>query len=477
MTNKLFLIVGLILFSIGVYAQENQEENGLKVGSWVHKDKRGLVFAKGTYRNNRRVGQWSFYVSALARFTQVPDVTGHYNSAGMKDEKWVFVDSKTKLKIIANFANNLMEGECRYYSPEGGLLARGLMNAGIRHGKWIFYYNNQKMTEGFYQNGIKINKWIYDYFPEKTLHVKGAYTYNNGVKSGRMEYYRVENHPIFGNEELLSGVGTYTNGRKTGRWIEFSLGLKGKLVQTGSYTRGGQRYGHWKTTLGGKNYELASYNNGKLEGVFKQYYNNGRIKYSTTYKDGLEVGKFTRYYSNGYKKEEGFFQLAANTDEAKRDTTYFILKLPLEYHFDLVELDFPNLEYHYISWIKEAGWSIHPVELDRRFELYKDYGKEPHRRYTSIAIGDKSGVLSGDYQSFHPNGKLKMIGKYYPIVTEVFDPETNTIIKDFARDGEWKKYDDNGYLMRTFYYKRGKLIKMLDDKGHVMGINDDDTKG
>ena len=56
------------------------------------------------------------------------------------------------------------------------------------------------------------------------------------------------------------------------------------------------------------------------------------------------------------------------------------------------------------------------------------------------------------------------------MVTEVFDPETNTIVQDFARDGEWKQYDENGYIMRSISYDKGKLLKMLDDKGNEMGV-------
>jgi len=476
MIKKLLVLLFLTSLGLNLSAQENREENGMKVGEWAHKDKRGHVYAKGTYKNNLRVGRWHFYISPLARYTQKHDVTGSYNSSGVKEGEWVLTDTKTKIKVIANFTNNLMEGECKYYNSAGDLIARGLMNAGIRHGKWIFYRNNEKMTEGYYQDGIKIDKWKYDYYPTPNTHVKGEFTYTDGKKSGRLEYYRVERHPVFGTDELLSGVGTYTNGRKTGRWIEYSEGLKGQLVETGRYTRNGKRHGYWKTTLGRKNYEAAVYNNGILDGTYKQYHDNGKLKYVTNFENGFEVGEFTRYYSNGNVEEKGTLKLSTNPDDVTRDTTYFVLKLPLEYHFNLVELDFGQLQYHYITWIKDAGWSIPPAELDRRFNLYKDYGKEPHRRYTNIEEHNKKVVRVGEYKAFHKNGTLKLEGEYYPAVTEVFDPETSTVMIDYARDGEWKQYDDNGYLMRTLFYDKGNLIKTLDDKGNETGTSDDSDK-
>jgi antitoxin component YwqK of YwqJK toxin-antitoxin module len=472
------LITILLLSSlvISVLAQENREENGMKVGDWAEIDTRGMVYARGSYRDNIRVGKWKFYISPIARFTKVADVMGEYSESGMKTGQWTLIDNTTKMKIIANFENNLPEGEMRYYNENDDLIAKGLMAAGIRHGKWIFYYNNEKMTEGFYKDGVKIDTWVYDYFPEKKVHVKGQFSYTNGIKSGKIEYYRVENHPIFGPDELLSGIGKYTRGRKTGRWIEYKQGLKGQLVETGNYTAVGKRHGYWKTTLGRKNYQAAVYNNGILNGAFKQYHDNGKLAYSTSYQNGFEVGEFTRYYDNGNKEEQGTFEYTTTTDAVTRDTTYFVLKLPIIYHFNLVDVDFQNLNYSYITWINDIGWSIQPAELDRRFALYQNYGRESSRRFTDIDIRTRKVVRTGDYKAFHKNGKLKLEGKYYPKVTEVFDPETNTTIKDFARDGEWKQYDDNGYLMRTIYYDKGNLLKMLDDKGNEMGVNDDNKE-
>lgn len=474
MLQKLFITTILITtISLRVFGQDNKLEDGMKVGSWAEIDQRGMVYARGSYSDNIRVGKWYFYVSPIARFTKEPDVIGEYNESGMKTGQWTLVDNSTKMKIIANFENDLLEGEMRYYDEDDDLIARGLMNAGIRHGKWIFYYNNEKMTEGFYKNGVKIDSWVYDYFPEKTTHVKGKFDYIDGVKSGKIEYYRVENHPIFGPDELLSGIGKYTRGRKVGRWIEYKQGLKGQLVETGNYTAAGKRHGYWKTTLGRKNYQAAVYDNGVLNGAFKQYHDNGKLAYSTTYQNGFEVGQFTRYYENGNKEEEGTFEHTTTAGAVTRDTSYFILKLPIMYHFHLVDVDFQNLNYSYITWIDDIGWSIPPAELDRRFALFQDYGREPNRRFTNINVINKKVIRTGEYKAFHENGKLKLEGKYYPEVTEVFDPETNTIIKDFARDGEWKQYDDNGYLMRTIYYDKGDMIRILDDKGKEMGVNDD----
>lgn len=474
MINKILVIILFATFSSSILAQENRMENGVKVGRWAHKDDRDLVYAEGNYSDGVREGKWLYFVSPISRYTHVPDVKGSYTETGQKTGTWTFISTQTKIRVEAEFSNDLMDGTCSYYDPEGQLLATGLMSAGIRHGQWVFYLNGAKITEGYYQNGIKIGDWIYDYYPEPHTHVKGMFNFDDGVKNGKLEYYRVDNHPKFGTDELLSGIGTFSNGKKIGRWIEYSQGLKGEFVETGNYNRSGKRQGYWKSTIERKNYQAAIYENGVLNGVFKQYHDNGRLKYETTFQNGLAFGPFKRYYNNGHLEEKGTTTFSPNNSDVTKDTVYYPLELPYEYHFQLVELpNFQQMDHHYVTWISDPSYSIEPAELDRRFDIYKDYGLEPHKRIVNIKVVGKKVVREGEYQAFFRNGKLKLAGSYYPKVTDVFDPQTNTSYRDFARDGEWKQYDDNGYIMKTMTYDKGKLLKMLDDKGNEMGISTD----
>lgn len=477
MIKKILVLILIASISSSIVAQENRTENGMKVGKWVHKDEHDLIFAEGNYDDNFRTGKWSFYVSPISRYTHSPDVSGRYSETGQKIGTWTFISSETKIRIEAEFVNGLMEGTCTYYDSNGDILATGLMSAGIRHGKWIFYHKEHKMTEGYYQNGIKIGDWVYDYYPEKNLHIKGSFNYDNGEKTGKLEFYRVDHHPQFGTEELLSGIGTYANGKKIGRWIEYSQDLKGgELVETGNYSRSGKRQGYWKSTVKRRNYQAAMYDNGVLNGAFKQYHDNGKLKYETNFEKGLASGPFKRYYDNGNLEEKGTTVFSPNPEDVTRDTVYYYLDLPYEYYFQIIELnDFQHLDHHYIEWITDPGYSIEPAELDRHFDIYKDYGHEPHKRIVRIDIVGKKSVRKGPYQAFFKNGKLKLEGSYYPKVSEVFDPETNTVLRDYARDGEWKQYDDNGYIMRTFTYNQGELTRMLDDKGNEMGVGANST--
>lgn len=471
MINKMLVFIFIAVFSATIIAQDNRTENGMKIGKWVNKDAKDFVYSEGNYSDNFKIGKWKYYISPISRYTHVPDVEGSYDNLGKKTGTWVFISTQTKIRVEAEFVNDLMEGRCTYYAANGDIMAQGFMNAGIRHGKWAFYHKDHKITEGHYQNGIRIGDWVYDYYPEKDLHIKGKFNFDDRKKNGKLEYYRVDHHPKFGTEELLSGIGQYVNNNKVGRWIEYSQGIKGAFVETGNYNRAGKRHGYWKSTIDRKNYQAAMYNNGVLNGVFKQFHDNGKLKYQTNYEDGLPTGAFIRYYDNGNIEEKGTTVFSPNPSDVTRDTAYYFLDLPYEYHFQLVELPgFEKLDHHYVDWIEDPGYSIEPAELDRHFAIYKDYGLEPHKRVIDIRVTGRKAVRKGAYQSFFKNGKLKLEGQYYPQVKEIFDPETNTRVMDYARDGEWKQYDENGYIMRTITYDKGELIKMLDDKGNEMGV-------
>ena len=153
--NAIALFVSFLIIN-PIYSQ-NKLENGKKTGHWEHKDAQGLVYAEGEYINDSRSGPWKFYVSEHSRTNHQPNVSGTYNSNGIKQGEWVYTNFKTQTNVQVNFTNDLMQGECFYSDENNSILARGLMVDGIRHGKWIFYDANNS-TGSYHPNGLKLNK-------------------------------------------------------------------------------------------------------------------------------------------------------------------------------------------------------------------------------------------------------------------------------------------------------------------------------
>lgn len=476
--NTIVLFVCFLIIN-PIYSQ-NKLENDKKTGYWEHKDAQGLVYAEGEYVNDSRSGAWKFYVSAHSRSNHQPNVSGIYNSHGIKQGKWLYTNFQTEMSVQVHFINDLMQGECLYSDKNNSILARGLMVDGIRHGKWIFYdannstgaYHanglklNKVMSEGFYKDGIRMGTWDYDYFLDINTHVKGSLSFTNGVNTGRLDFYKVEQHPTFGVSETLAGSGAYSNGKKTGRWIEFNHGTKGDFIETGNYNENGKRNGLWKIRIAHQTYLAGSYNNGVPHGKFNHYYDNGQLKYESTFNNGLEEGEFKRYYKNGQLQEQGTHVIIS--DETTRDTTLLSLKLAYEQHFLLIEEDFSTMHYEYVTWLQEPGYSIRPSELDRRFNLFRTYGTEAHPRAANITVKNKKTVREGDYLAFYKDGGLKLKGSHNPHTASLFNPNERTVTQTYARAGEWKEYGEDQLLKNTYIYEDGKLKKMLDANGYIV---------
>ncbi len=445
------------------------------------KDADGNIIAEGSMENGVRKGEWKFYVSPDARKNKEADVFGSYNDLGQKNGTWTHINSFSEVGVKANYDNGVMQGECIYFdNSDNSILARGLVSNGIRHGKWIFYdqHNeatggyykdglkmNQKMSEGYYKDGVRMGKWEYDYFLDKNTHVKGHLTFENGTNNGRIEFYKVERHEKFGTDEILSGVGEYKNGKKVGRWVEYNYGTKGDFIETGDYDQNGKRNGYWKVLIGDQTYNTSNFVHGVAHGPYKKYYPSGNVREEGTFNMGLNVGEFKQFYRNGNVSEQANYVLSS--DVPSYDTTFYKMKMPYEYHFNLVEEDFGNMHYDYISWLDQPGWSIEPTELKRRYNEFKTYGKEATLRVANVKKNDKRALRSGTYLAFYENGKLRMKGENTATWGKVFDPIQRKMVETYGRDGQWKEYDQNSILKYTYVYKGGKLDQMLDGNGYI----------
>ena len=64
----------------------------------------------------------------------------------------------------------------------------------------------------------------------------------------------------------------------------------------------------FKNYLGGKTEYEGSYKNGKQDGKWTYWWENGQKGAEETYKDGKEEGLWTVWYENGQKKQEGTYK-------------------------------------------------------------------------------------------------------------------------------------------------------------------------
>jgi len=475
LTILLSLMIGLSNMIKAQTDLNRTDEKGNRIGYWIIKGADDKLIAKGRYNEGKREGEWKFYMSPIGRYAAVPDVIGNYE-AGTKHGKWELTDSRSKITMKGKFNNGIMEGVWIVYDQDNTKLAAGQYASGIRQGQWLLFKDNKVMSSGLYENGQKMGEWKQDYFLEQgAVRVVGAFNYGDVERKGVVKYYKVERHPKFGNEELLVGTGTFLNGLKSGRWIEYNKGLKGEMIAVGYYDGEGRRTGTWATTLNNKPFREEAFNDGLRQGAFKSHYDNGNAKYSTFYENGMEIGFFSSFFENGKLKEKGAHTILENI--ISEDTIFYKIILPIEYNFLLVDEDYENLNYNSIDWIEEVDYSVPGEEFEKRWKEFLVYGKSKKYKIKEIIRKNKQSVRVGKYVQYFANEKVYLEGSYYPKMAVAYDPVSGKRERGFARDGEWKEYDEAGYLRFTYFYDKGELKKTEDSKGRPIDVFNNNVGG
>ena len=156
--------------------------------------------------------------------------------------------------------------------PEGLIKAfddtPGVAKAEIRDAK------DRIITTGYYLNGKKESSWV-EYFP------------HNG---------------------MIRTVTSYVQDKKEGLFLEFNA--SNQLWRRCTF-HNDVRYGEYREYSGAIVRENRNYENGKLEGVSRTFYDDGKVLEEAYYKDGLREGVSKWYDQNGnltiqyeYKKGE-----------------------------------------------------------------------------------------------------------------------------------------------------------------------------
>lgn len=103
----------------------------------------------------------------------------------------------------------------------------------------------------------------------------------------------IEYHP----DRKVKSVTPYVNGKKEGTFIE--LNVNGQFIKRCEY-HNDVRHGDYVEFNYSIIKEVRNYQNGKLEGVVKVYYDDGKIQEEGLYKNGLREG-VSKWYDQGGK--------------------------------------------------------------------------------------------------------------------------------------------------------------------------------
>lgn len=183
-------------------------------------------------------------------FAQTDTVFNQTDQQGKKQGYWKVKYPNGKIKYTAFYKNDKPVGLMKRYFNDNSLMAE-------------LY---------FYPNSTKIKAKLY--FQAGPLAAEGIYS-DKDVKDSVWNYYSFYT-------KTLSARETYIKGKKSG--IAYSYFSDGRVAEEKS----------WKNDI--------------LDGVWKQYFENGVIRFSTFYTNGKRSGTFITNYPDGHMEWKGIYQ-------------------------------------------------------------------------------------------------------------------------------------------------------------------------
>ncbi len=198
------------------------------------------------------------------------------------------------------------------------------------------------------------------------------------------------------------------NGKKEGKWIEY---YDNGNIETIEY-----------------------YKNDKLDGEYRKYYPNGQIQRIEHFKNNSLNGKVISYYENGNKKRE--YTYKNNLLDGKFIKYYEDGTISSIQNYKNNKLNGKSIVYYSNGNINEITY----YKDGKRNGGYIEY-------YSNGIIAVKSYYkddnLDGKFMEYYENGNIEIEQNY----------------KNGKFDGWYIRYDRNGNIVRKEYYKNGEQIK------------------
>jgi len=345
--------------------------------------------------------------------------------------------------IIAQEKKINPNGYNKFYYPNGQVSSEGMMKNGKPDGYWITYYvTGIKKSEGKRANYLLDSTWVFYNQVGDTLE---KIDYKYGKKNGwdiRYEYLSKDN-----------GLVGYTKVRE--------LYVNGK--------KEGEAYVYYPN---GKIKEIIPYQQGKKEGIGKEFDEKGNLitiseyhkdflvlreKINRTDKDGAKNGKWMTFYPDGKKYIEEYYKNGVRDGFYKEFDKNGNSKVVLFYRNGKL-----------VNLAEENDSIVSPVDIRNTYDengniiesgayrkgipigIHRQYNK--NRKVIGSKIFDNTGYViaegivtekgekEGDWKYYYDNGAVRSEGSY------IHNKKT----------GVWKYYYRNGKTEQTGTYRNGK---------------------
>jgi uncharacterized protein len=480
--NKLF-------YPNGKISSEGLMRNGKPDGFWKTYYPSGIIKSAGNRRNHLLDSVWVFFNEAADTLQKVSYVLGKRNgytigfyaqlvgdpmNRGKVLSRELYVNDKREgiskyfysngvLKEEVPYVNNKRNGKALEYDEKGLLISIETYNngflverekinrkdeKGLKQGVWREYYANGRIKlEHNYQDDL-LNGSYKEYDEDGKIKVLLQYNAGLLVEEKDTSSMEIEIREKYDNDGNLIYSGSYRKDVPVGIHRMYDKG--GKVVDAVLYNDAGSKLGEGIIT-----------NEGKKEGSWKYFYEDGSLRAGGNYINNLQNGSWNYYFTNGKTEQEGDYKNGKTNGLWRWYFSNGGLKREEEYYDGREEgiyIEYDTLgevivNGHYFDGQKEEEW------------VYKvgDYSEKG--KY----VAD---LKDGKWQAFYKDGKLEYEGNYIqgnPDGEHIFFynngqvKEINYYVMGIA-EKNWKKYDENGLLLITITYKDNREYRINGEK-------------
>ena len=236
-----------------------------------------------------------------------------------------------------------------------------------------------------------------------------------------------------------------------------------QVVEEGYY-RDGLKQGEWKKYFPNGSVEhVLTFKNNKLDGLATFYYKNGKVRESGIWKDNRWIGEYKYYWKNGNLRNEWKYDETGKRNGVQR-YYYENGQVKIEGAWENGKESGPLVEYYEDGSLKSERYFADGKIDAAKTKEYKKAEQAPPKEITpsDSVSGDRDSMFVKKYapedekaKPFDGNGYHEFRNKEGQIVRK------GNFRNGFLADGQLFKYSDSGKLIKTYFYKNGKVIRVV----------------
>ncbi len=263
------LLLGLASTALAQPALNQKDAKGRKQGPWERTwaESKQLRY-KGQFKDDKPVGTFTYYSTN----GKVESIVDHYSGSDA--------------------------AHARHFHPDGQLMAEGRYVGEHKDSTWNYYDTAKRLRRIERWKSGKLHDEQVAFFDNGTPAERSTYT--DGKRTGTWTQYYDDGKP--------RTVTTYVNDVEDGPFTAYTA--EGKKDREGKYVKGVQEGSWYEYNADGSILIEFLYKNGQLakskkeNGTFKEYYPSEQPRSEYTYKNGKREGRFVEYFDNGHWVEK-----------------------------------------------------------------------------------------------------------------------------------------------------------------------------